>query len=133
MKILKYVAVVFVIFAIGRMAGCHGGESVTAAQLATEASKRVTFPHDMGDGFRLDSITAEGNTVVSTVTLTDAALAADARFVEVMRAATKSDICREIAPASKAYVDANLAVAKVYRNVKGTELLRVDVRPGDCG
>ena len=133
MKILKYVAILFVIFAIGRMAGCGRGAPVTAAQLAAEASKRVTFPHDMGDGFRLDSITAEGNTVVSTVTLTDPALASDPRFVEVMRVATKSDICREIAPASQAYVDANLAVAKVYKNAKGTELLRVDVRPGDCG
>lgn len=120
------------IVAVGVLAGC-GRPPVSAAMLATEASKRVTFPHDMGDGYRLDAITAEGNTVVSTVTLTDAALASDPRFVDVMRAATVSDICREIAPASQAYVDAGLAIAKVYRNAEGAELLRVEVRPADCG
>lgn len=132
MTFTKELAFVLAIAASGLLAGC-GRPSVTAAMLAAEANKRITLPSDLGDGFRLDAITAEGNTVVSSVTLTDAALASDPRFVDVMRTATVSDICREIAPASQAYVDAGLAIAKVYRNAEGAELLRVEVRPADCG
>lgn len=132
MTLQKYPALVLMILTIGHLAGC-GRSPVTAAELSAEANKRVTFPHDMGDGFRLDSITAEGNAVVSTVTMTDTSLTSDPRFVEVMRVATTSDICREIAPASQAYVDAGLTIAKVYRNAEGSEILRVNVRPDDCG
>ena len=113
------------------LAGC-GKEPVTATQLAAEASKRATLPLDLGDGFRLESITAEGNAVVSTVTVGDASLASDPRFVEVMRTATTSDICREIAPARQAYIDAGLSISKVYRTVAGATIVRVDVRPADC-
>lgn len=132
MTLLKYVAPVLTILLIGQLAGCDR-PPVTAAQLSAEANKRITLPRDLGDGFRLDSIAAEGNAIVSTVTLADTSLASDPGFVEVMRAATTSDICREIAPARQAYIDAGLTVAKVYRNAEGEEILRVDVRPDECG
>lgn len=131
MKLPNHAAVVLVTFAIAGVAACSG-PSITAEQLATEANKRGTLPLDLGDGFRLDTITAEGNTIVSTVTVTDAALASDPGFIEVMRTATTSDICREIKPAGKAYADAGLTVAKAYRTTAGAEILRVDVGPGDC-
>ena len=105
---------------------------ITAELLATEANKRATLPLDLGDGFRLDSIASEGNAVVSTVTITDAQLADDPGFVEVMRTATTSDICREILPARQAYIDAGLSVGKIYRNAAGKQILRVDVRPQAC-
>ena len=76
---------------------------------------------------------AEGNAVVSTVTMSDAELAADPRFKDVMRTATTSDICREIAPARQSYIDAGLSIAKVYKDAKGSQILRVDVSPADCG
>ena len=128
----KYFAFVLLAICAGHLAGCDR-PPVTAAQLAAEASKRATLPLDLGDGFRLDAITAEGNAVVSTVTLSDASLTPDPAFQEVMRKATVSDICREIAPARQAYIDADLTIAKVYKSPNGAELLRVDVRPADCG
>lgn len=120
-------------FAVSLLLGACQRPPVTAAQLADAARQRTTLPLDLGDGFRLDAIEAEGNTIVSTVTLMDASLAADPRFIEVMRTATTSDICREVAPARQAYANAGLAVAKVYRDAKGNELLRVDVNPAQCG
>ena len=75
----------------------------------------------------------ETRTATSTVTLMDASLASDPRFADVMREATKSDICREILPAIQAYTDNGLHVAKVYRNAQGAQLLRVDVQPSECG
>lgn len=105
---------------------------ITAAQLAAETSKRANLPLELGDGLRLDSITAEGNAVVSTVTMSDDGVAADPAFKDVMRAATTSDICREIAPAKQAYVDAGIRIAKLYPDARAAEILRVDVRPADC-
>jgi hypothetical protein len=128
----RHHAALFLAFvAITLLAGCSR-EPITAAQLATEANKRMSFPRDLGDGYRLDAITAEGNAIVSTVTMANASLASDPGFVEVMRAATVSDICREIAPAKQAYEDAGLTIAKIYQDSNGSELLRVDVRPADC-
>lgn len=131
MKLLKYAVVVIALVVIVRMLG-GGDQPVTAQLLATEASKRATLPLDLGDGFRLDSITAEGNTVVSTVTVNDPELATSPAFAEMMRVATTSDICRELLPARQAYIDAGLAVAKIYRNASGVQILRVDVNPADC-
>jgi hypothetical protein len=125
-------ALILLLVAIGPLSACSN-DRVTAAQLAAEANKRISLPSDLGDGYRLDSITAEGNAVVSTVTVTDASLASDPRFVEVMRTATTSDICREIAPARQAYTNAGLTVAKVYKNASGAQIVRVDVTPADCG
>jgi hypothetical protein len=132
MKPLETAALVVTMISAGLLAGCSR-EPVTAARLAAELNKRVTLPQDLGDGFRLDAIVAEGNAIVSTVTLTDDSLAADPRFKDVMRTATRSDICREIAPAMQSYVDAGLTIAKVYKGPQGAEILRVEVRPGECG
>ena len=128
----KYSAFVLLAICASNLAGCDR-PPVTAAQLAAEANKRATLPLDLGDGFRLDAITAEGNAIVSTVTLSDVSLTADPAFQEVMRTATVSDICREIAPARQAYIDADLTISKIYKAPSGAQLLRVDVRPADCG
>ena len=132
MALQKHVALVLAIITIAPLAGCSR-PPITAELLAAESNKRISLPLDLGDGFRLDSITAEGSALVSTVTMADASLASDPGFVEVMSVATKSDICREIAPASQAYIDASLTIAKVYRDAAGSEILRVDVRPAECG
>jgi hypothetical protein len=131
-KILKPTATLFAMFCMAHVAGCSK-PPVTAQQLAAELNKRVSLPLDLGDGLRLDAITAEGNAVVSTVTLSNDALAADPNFKAVMRTATVSDICREIAPARQTYTDAGLTVAKVYKDSKGAEILRVNVVPAECG
>ena len=131
MRSPKLAVLVASIVGIGVLAGCSR-PPITAERLAAEASKRATLPLDLGDGFRLDSITAEGDAIVSTVTLNDESLASDPRFKDVMRSATISDICREIAVARQAYVDAGITIAKVYRDARGAEILRVDVRPAEC-
>jgi hypothetical protein len=131
MKLPAHAVPALMLIVLAQLAGCSR-PPITAAQLVSEMNKRTTLPLDLGDGFRLDAITAEGNTVVSTVTMSDASLASDPRFKEVMRSATVSDICREITPAKQAYTDAGLSIAKIYRDSKGTELLRVDVRPAEC-
>lgn len=132
MTILKSTVRVLALIGLAHVAGCSK-PPITAQQLAAEANKRASLPMDLGDGYRLDAITAEGNAVVSTVTMTDDALAADPRFRDVMHTATMSDICREIAPAKQLYAEMGLSVAKVYKDSKGSEILRVDVRPADCG
>jgi hypothetical protein len=68
------------------------------------------FPVDLGDGFRLDSIHAEGNAVVSTVTLlNEPAGPADPMMAALLLTASKSDTCREIAIHKQAYIDAKLS------------------------
>lgn len=84
---LKYVALVPTTITLGPLAACSR-PPITAELVAAEANKRFSLPRDLGDGFRLDSIAAEGNAIVSTVTLTDTSLASDPGFVEVMGVAT---------------------------------------------
>lgn len=124
-------ALVLLCLVAAALTGC-GGPPITAQQIAAEANKRYTFPRDLGDGFRLDSIAADGNAIVSTVTIADPSVTSDPALVEMLRVAATSDICREIASARQAYIDAGLTVAKVYRDAKGAQIVRADVRPADC-
>jgi hypothetical protein len=36
-------------------------------------------------------------------------------------------------PAKQSYIDAGLSISKVYKNAAGATIVRVDVRPADCG
>lgn len=131
MTLRHRLCLVLVGIAIGHLAGCNR-PPITAEQIAAEANRRHTFPLDLGDGLRLDAIAAEGQAIVSTVTLLDPALGADPALVELMRVAAKSDICREIASLKQAYIDAGLSIATRYRNADGAEIVRVDVQPATC-
>lgn len=123
---------VLAILVLWRMSGGRN-EPITAAVLAEAANKQRTFPIDLGDGFRLDSISASGNAVVSVVTLIEEpAGPVDEALKEVLRTATVSDICREIASAKQAYIDTGITLVKTYRNSAGGEMVSVEVAPGDC-
>lgn len=126
------VFLVLIGIAFAPLAGCSR-PPITAEQIAAETNRRHTFPLDLGDGFRLDAVTAEGQAIVSTITLMDPTLGADPTLVEVMRAAAKSDICREIAAVRQAYTDAGLSLATRYKDARGNEIVRVDVQPAECG
>ena len=117
--------------AIGQLAACSG-PPITAERVAAEANRRHSFPVDLGDGFRLDGIAAEGQAIVSTVTLTGPAIGNDPALVEMIRVAAKSDICREISALKQAYVDAGLSIATRYKDAGGAEIVRVDVQPAEC-
>lgn len=131
-NLLKIVAFLFMLFLIGKFSGT-GAPPVTAELVAAEAAKRVSFPVDLGDGFRLDSIHASGNTVVSTVTLLDeAAGPADPALQQVLEAASRSDICRELGASKGLYTKAGLRLAKRYLNSAGGEITLVTVDPASC-
>ncbi len=131
-KLLKIVAFLFLILLIWTFSG-SGAKPVTADLVAAEAARRVSFPADLGDGFRLDSISASGNTVVSTVTLlTEPGGVADPALQQVLDTASRSDICRELAGSKDVYVKANLRLAKRYLNSAGGEIVMVTVDPASC-
>jgi hypothetical protein len=110
-----------------------GAKPVTAELVAAEAARRVSFPVDLGEGFRLDSISASGNTVISTVTLLNQPDGAtDPALRQVLDGASRSDICRELAGSRDVYVKANLRLAKRYLNSAGGEIVTVTVDPASC-
>ncbi len=109
------------------------GKPVTATTLAAEINKQMSFPKDLGDGFRLDSITASGNDLVSTVTMTQIPSGADLpQLADALATASKSDTCRELASTRQQYVAANIRVAKVFKDAAGAEVVRVIVDPREC-
>ena len=113
------------------LSGC--ARKVTAATLAAEVNKQMTFPKDLGDGIRLDSVAASGNDVVSTVTMTEVdAGASNPKLAQVLADASKTDTCREIAPARQEYVSANIRMVKVFNDKSGAEVVRVVVDPREC-
>jgi hypothetical protein len=131
-KLLKIVAFVFLLLLIWTFSGT-GAKPVTAELVAAEAARRVSFPVDLGEGFRLDSISASGNTVISTVTLLNQPDGAtDPALRQVLDGASRSDICRELAGSRDVYVKANLRLAKRYLNSAGGEIVTVTVDPASC-
>lgn len=131
-KLLKIGAFVFLVFLIGKFSGT-GAKPVTADLVAAEAARRVSFPVDLGDGFRLDSIRASGSTVISTVTLlNEPAGPPDPGLRQVLETSSRSDICRELGTSREVYVKAGLRIAKRYLNTAGTEITTVTVDPGSC-
>lgn len=132
-RLLTFLAFLFLLLLVWSFSG-SGPKPVTAEMVAAEASKRVTFPVDLGDGFRLDSISASGNTVLSTVTLLEEpAGPADPNLQKVLETASRSDICRELGASRDVYVKANLRLAKRYLNSAGGEITTVTVDPVSCG
>lgn len=131
-KLVKIVAFLFLLFLVGKFSGT-GAKPVTADLVAAEAARRVSFPVDLGDGFRLDSILASGNTVVSTVTLlSEPAGPPDPALRQALDIASRSDICRELGSSREVYVKAGLRLAKRYLNSAGAEITTVTVDPGSC-
>lgn len=131
-KILKVCAFLFLLFLIGKFSGT-GAKPVTAEMVAAEAARRVSFPVDLGDGFRLDHIRASGNTVVSTVTLlNEPAGPVDPALQQVLETSSRSDICRELGASREVYAKAGLRLAKRYLNSAGVEIVTVTVAPDSC-
>lgn len=131
-NILKVFAFVFLLLLIGKFSGA-GPKPVTADLVAEEANKRMSFPVDLGDGFRLDGISAAGNTVTSTVTLLqEAAGPADPKLQQLLASASRSDICRELGASRDVYMRAGVRVAKRYLNSAGSEITTVTVDPASC-
>lgn len=113
--------------------GERAEESLTAESVVAYAQRTQHFPVDLGDGFRLDSIHAEGNAVVSTVTLlNEPAGPADPMMAALLLTASKSDTCREIAIHKQAYIDAKLSLVKLYKNSGGGEIARAVIDPAQC-
>jgi len=108
-------------------------QALTADRVVEYAQRTQHFPVDLGDGFRLDSIHAEGNAIISTVTLlNEPAGPADPMLVAMLRTASNSDTCSEIIARRQAYVDAGLRVVKRYLNSGGGEITRVVIDPAQC-
>lgn len=132
LKLLKIAAFLFLLLLVAKFSGT-GAKPVTAELVADEAARRVSFPVDLGDGFRLDSIRASGNTVISTVTLLhEPAGAVDPALQQVLESASRSDICRELGASREIYAKAGLRLAKRYLNSAGAEITMVTVDPGSC-
>ncbi|MCC6505241.1 MAG: hypothetical protein BWZ07_00581 [Alphaproteobacteria bacterium ADurb.BinA280] len=132
-KIILALAVLGALFKALTPGGSPQGVPVTAERVAAHAQKTLQFPVDLGDGFRLDSIRAEGDAIVSTVTLMNVpAGAVDPTLAAALQGASTSDTCREIAAQKQAYADAGLSVVKVYRNSAGGEISRAVIEPAQC-
>lgn len=133
MKILKYAFVaLFVLYLLGKILGA-GREPLTAAKVVSEGNKTMSYPVDLGDGLRLDGVRAEGNAMVSTVTLMDTPPGpVDAALIQVMETASQSDTCREINLQRKALVDSGITIIKEYKNNAGGLITSVTIRPADC-
>lgn len=132
MKLLKILLVVALVGVAFRLV-LRPGEPITASVVAAQAQKRYTFPVDLGDGWRLDSVTASGNDLVSTITMTDETSAAPPAAVRTaLETATRSDVCREVAAVKDAYAKHRIRIVKTYRNASGAEWLSVTVDPATC-
>lgn len=131
MSMRKWFVAVLAVGAVAGVASC--AKPVTAASLAAEVNKQMTFPKDLGDGIRLDSVTASGNEVVSTVTMTEVPAGADVpRLADLLATASKTDTCREIASTRQQYITANIKMTKVFKDASGTEIVRVVIDPREC-
>jgi hypothetical protein len=129
---LRIVIVLVVLAVIGKML-TPSPPKITAELLAQEMQKRVSLPMDLGDGFRLDSIVASGNDVVSTVTVSQLpAGPADTALRRTLEQAAISDACREIAPIKAEYVKTGIRIVKVFNNDKGGEIVTAVVDPASC-
>lgn len=137
MRALKILAVLIVLATLGKLLTSAGPRTLTAAEVARELAQRVRLPMDLGDGFRLDSIEASGQDIVSTVSLLDmppGSLPAAARAP--LEAASRSDTCREInaggGAAKQTLVHSRLRMVKRYLDAQGGVLLEVAIDPGSC-
>jgi hypothetical protein len=109
------------------------GEPITAQALATEMNRRVQLPKDMGDGFRLERITAQANTVVfvtSTTGMPPGLLTADE--VRTLQRALVTDACRELVRERALLIRHRIEVLKELHDGSGKMLASARIRPADC-
>lgn len=109
------------------------GKPITAQALATEMNRRVQLPKDMGDGFRLDRIAAQDNTLVfvtSTTGMPPGLLTADE--VRTLERALVSDACRELVRERALLTRYRIEVLKELHDGSGKMLASARIRPADC-
>lgn len=109
------------------------GTPITAQALAAEMNRRVQLPRDLGDGFKLERISAQGNTLVfatSTTGLPPGPLSADE--VRTLQGALVADACRELVKERALLVQHRIEVLKELRDGSGKMLASARIRPADC-
>lgn len=109
------------------------GTPITAQALAAEMNRRVQLPRDLGDGFRLERISAQGNALVftaSTTSLPPGPLTADE--VRTLEGALVSDACRELVKERAMLIQHRIEVLKELRDGSGKMLASARIRPADC-
>lgn len=132
---LKRLVVLALIAIVGAfiMRMARGPEQITAEMVVAKARASMTFPVDLGDEMFLDSIVAEGKSVVSTVSLRSLEVGNDRdMFAGMLREASISDSCREIAPMKEAFARSGLSLVKQYQDKNGDLIVRVTITPADC-
>lgn len=111
-------------------------EPVTAARMAEGMNRITPLPRDMGDGLRLDRISASGNDVVVTLTITDMPPPPyPPDVLAEMKQAALSDVCREWNkdPGAKAALaKAGIGMVREFRNPAGAVILSHRVTPDLC-
>jgi hypothetical protein len=109
---------------------------VTAARMAEGMNRVATLPRDMGDGLRLDRISASGNDVVVTLTITDMPPPPyPADVLAELRQAALSDVCREWnkdPDAKAALTRAGIAMVREFRDPAGAVIFSHRVTPDLC-
>lgn len=132
---LKRIAVLALIAALGLLISraLKGPEQITAEMVVAKAKANMTFPVDLGDDMFLDSIEAEGNSVVSTVSMRSIEVGNDRElFADMLRKASISDSCREMQPMQDAFARSGLALVKQYRDKNDALIVRVSISAADC-
>lgn len=132
---LRRIAVIFLLVFLGltlyRMS--QGPSQITADMVVKKAHDSMTFPVDLGDQMFIESIEAEGNAVVSTVSLRDLEIGDDqAMLAKMLTDASKSDSCREMQPMKEAFARSGLSLVKQYRDKHGQTIVRVTITAADC-
>lgn len=111
-----------------------GPEKITAQMVVDKAHATMTFPVDLGDQMFVESIEAEGNAIVSTVSLRDLEIGSDqAMMAKVLTEASKSDSCREMQPMKDAFARSGLVLVKHYLDKNGQTIVRATITAADCG
>lgn len=111
-------------------------QPLTPAFMAEEMNKSLSLPKDMGDGLRLDSITASGNDVVFTATMTDIPHGPyPPEAISMLEQASLSDACREMnaKPEIKARMNEHgFAILKQFRDASGGMVVSHRITPISC-
>jgi hypothetical protein len=108
-------------------------QPITAQALAAEMNRRVQLPRDLGDGFKLESISAQNNTIVfSTSTTGMPPGPMSAEEVRILERALVSDACRELVRERALLIRHRIEVRKELRDDVGRMLASANIRPADC-
>jgi hypothetical protein len=111
-------------------------DPITAARMAEGMNRVAALPKDMGDGLRLDRISASGNDVVMTLTITDMPPPPyPADVLAEMKRAALLDVCREWnkdPDAKAALTKAGIAMVREFRDPAGVVIFSHRVTPDLC-